>query len=59
MDKINYLCRYHNLIEKMEKKKEYIAFCNERAGSIPGPSYGERINNPSTIRQMGIPRNRR
>lgn len=47
MDKINYLCRYHNLIEKMEKKKEYIAFCNERAGSIPGPSYGERINNPS------------
>lgn len=47
MDKINYLCRYHNLIEKMEKKKEYIAFCNERAGSIPGPSYGERMNNPS------------
>lgn len=47
MDKINYLCRYHNLIEKIEKKKEYIAFCNERAGSIPGPSYGERMNNPS------------
>lgn len=47
MDKISYLCRYHNLIEKIEKKKEYIAFCNERAGSIPGPSYGERINNPS------------
>lgn len=47
MDKTNYLCRYHNLIEKIEKKKEYIAFCNERAGSIPGPSYGERINNPS------------
>lgn len=47
MDKISYLCRYHNLIEKIEKKKEYIAFCNERAGSIPGPSYGERLNNPS------------
>lgn len=47
MDKINYLCRYHNLIGKIEKKKEYIAFCNERAGSIPGPSYGERMNNPS------------
>lgn len=47
MDKISYLCRYHNLIEKIEKKIEYIAFCNERAGSIPGPSYGERINNPS------------
>lgn len=46
MDKINYLCRYHNLIGKIEKKKEYIAFCNERAGSIPGPSYGERMNNP-------------
>lgn len=34
-------------MEKIEKKKEYIAFCNERAGSIPGPSYGERMNNPS------------
>ncbi len=47
MDKRTYLCRYHDLIEKIEKKKEYIAFCNERAGSIPGPSYGERMNNPS------------
>ena len=42
-----YLCRYHNLLEKVQKKKEYIAFCHERAGSIPGPQYGERINNPS------------
>ena len=47
MDKINYLCRYHNLIEKIEKKREYIAFCEERSLAIPGPSYGERINNPS------------
>jgi len=47
MDKKTYLCRYHNLLEKIQKKKEYISFCNERAGSIPGPSYGERINNPS------------
>ena len=47
MDKKTYLCRYHNLLERIEKKKEYIDFCNERAGSIPGPSYGERINNPS------------
>ena len=47
MDKKTYLCRYHNLLEKIQKKKEYIAFCHERAGSIPGPSYGERVNNPS------------
>lgn len=47
MDKKTYLCRYHNLLEKIQKKKDYIAFCHERAGSIPGPQYGERINNPS------------
>ena len=47
MDKKTYLCRYHNLLEKIQKKKEYIAFCHERAGSIPGPSFGERVNNPS------------
>lgn len=47
MDKKTYLCRYHNLLEKIQKKKEYIAFCDERASSIPGPQYGERINNPS------------
>lgn len=47
MDKKTYLCRYHNLLEKIEKKKEYIDFCHERAGAIPGPCYGERINNPS------------
>lgn len=47
MDKKTYLCRYHNLLEKIQKKKEYIAFCHERAESIPGPQYGERINNPS------------
>ena len=47
MDKKTYLCRYHNILEKIEKKKQYIDFCNERASSIPGPCYGERINNPS------------
>lgn len=47
MDKKTYLCSYHNLLEKIEKKKQYIAFCDERASSIPGPSYGERINNPN------------
>lgn len=47
MDKKTYLCRYHNILEKIEKKKQYIDFCNERASSIPGPVYGERINNPS------------
>lgn len=47
MDKKTYLCRYHNLLEKIEKKQEYIDFCHERAGAIPGMSYGDRVNNPS------------
>ncbi len=47
MDKKTYLCRYHNLLEKIEKKKQYIDFCEERASSTPGPNYGERINSPN------------
>lgn len=47
MDKKTYLCRYHNIQEQIEKKKRYIEFCDERASAIPGPVYGERINNPS------------
>ena len=47
MDKKTYLCRYHNLLERIERKKEYIDFCQKRADSIPGPKYGERVNNPS------------
>ena len=47
MDKKTYLCRYHNLLEKIEKKKQYLAFCDERASSTLGPNYGERINNPT------------
>lgn len=39
MDKKTYLCRYHNLLEKIQKKKEYIAFCDERASSIPGQDF--------------------
>ena len=39
MDKKTYLCRYHNLLEKIQKKKEYIVFCDERASSIPGQDF--------------------
>jgi len=39
MDKKTYLCRYHNLLEKIQKKKDYIAFCDERASSIPGQDF--------------------
>ncbi|MBR5990442.1 MAG: hypothetical protein IK034_01220 [Bacilli bacterium] len=35
MDKKTFLCRYHNILEKIERKKEYIAFCDERSHSIP------------------------
>lgn len=48
MDKKEYLSRYHNLQLRIGKKNEYIAFCRERADSIPGPSYGEKIgSNPN------------
>lgn len=36
-----YLCGYHNLLEKIAKKKEYIAFCDQRAKSVPSPNYSE------------------
>lgn len=39
MDKKTYLCRYHNILELIERKKEYIAFCNERSSSIPGQDF--------------------
>lgn len=48
MDKTEFLSRYHNLEIKIQKKKEYIDFCDERSLSIPGPSYGEKIGtNPN------------
>lgn len=47
MDKKTYLCRYHNLLEKIQKKKEYITFCEERSNSIPGPCYDKIGTNPS------------
>lgn len=47
MDKKTYLCRYHNILEKIEKKKQYIDFCEERANSIPGPKYDDMPRNPN------------
>ena len=47
MDKIKFLCKYHNLQIQIAKKKEYIAFCEERSNSIPGPCYDKIGTNPS------------
>lgn len=48
MEAKEYLSRYHNMQYKIQKKKEYIDFCEERSNAIPGPSYGERIGgNPN------------
>ena len=45
LEKKEYLCRYHNLIEKIERKKQYIAFCEERSHSIPGQDFSqERVD---------------
>ena len=29
-----YLCRYHNILEEIKVKKQYIEFCKERESSI-------------------------
>ena len=47
MDKKTFLCKYHNLARRIEYLKKDIERCEELASSIPGPNYGERINNPS------------
>lgn len=48
MEAKEYLSRYHNMQFKIQKKKEYIDFCEERSNAIPGPSYGEKIGtNPN------------
>ena len=45
MDKKEYLCRYHNLIEKIDRMKQYIAFCKEKSQSIPGQDFSkERVD---------------
>lgn len=41
MDNKEFLCRYHNLLEKIESKKNYIAFCAERARSVSSPCFSE------------------
>ncbi len=45
MDKKEYLSRYYNLIERIERKKQYIAFCEERSHSIPEQDFSqERVD---------------
>ena len=39
MDKKTYLYRYHNILEQIRKKKEYIEFCQQRASSPPGQDF--------------------
>ena len=40
-EKIKYLCRYHNMIVKIEKKKALIKEYDRLSLSIPGPRYGD------------------
>jgi len=47
LEKKEYLCRYHNIEEKIIKKKAYIAFCEEKAKSIPGPIYDDMPHSPN------------
>ena len=47
LDKKEYLCRYHNLEVRIEKKKAYIDFCEEKARSIPGPVYDDMPHSPN------------
>lgn len=50
LEKKEYLCRYHNLEIKIEKKKAYINFCNEKASSISGQDFNvERVDHTSSF----------
>lgn len=42
-----YLCRYHNILEEIKVKQQYIEFCKERESSISGPSYDFMPKNPN------------
>ena len=42
-----YLCRYHNILEEIKVKKQYIEFCKERESSISGPSYDFMPKSPN------------
>ena len=42
-----YLCRYHNILEKIKIKKEYIEFCKDREKSISSPSYDPMPKSPN------------
>lgn len=47
MDKKEFLSRFHNLQEKIEKKKAYIEFCEERATSISSPVLSDMPRSPN------------
>lgn len=42
-----YLCRYHNILEEIKVKKQYIEFCKEHESSISGPSYDPMPKSPN------------
>ncbi len=42
-----YLCRYHNILEKINIKKEYIEFCKEREMSISSPTFDAMPKSPN------------
>ena len=47
MDAKQYLCRYHNILEKIKIKEEYVSFCRERESSISSPSYDPMPKSPN------------
>ena len=42
-----YLCRYHNILEKIKIKKEYIEFCKQRGASLSSPSFDGMPKSPN------------
>ena len=43
MDKKTYLCRYHNLMRRIEHLEKDIERCRQLASSIPGPNYDRPV----------------
>ncbi len=42
-----YLCRYHNLMERIKIKEQYIEFCKQRGASISSPSFDGMPKSPT------------
>lgn len=55
MEKIEYLSKYHNLLEKIDKLKDYIKFCDQRANSVSTVCFdADRIDGTKNLNALFV-----